>query len=264
MSYLLGIVIGAISILAALQFLDQTILQYFDDVAIAVVMGGTLSVAIIILPWEHWREIWRACVGVFFTRSADDKRLIEDTMAFVSAANSGEQRPVETRGLPGVIMAEGRELIDLRFEPSEIESILMERVHQATERTKKVANSIRSLAKYPPAFGLVGTVFGLVNLMRAITDGLDPRETGVRMAIALVATLYGLVLANLFIAPLGERISKNAETMKKRSEIAVQAVLLAAGGVSLLKAQEMLNSYVSSGRRVNFIKSSMDREVDVA
>jgi len=264
MSYILGTLLGCISIVTALRFLDQTVYQYFDDVAIAVVIGGTLAVALVLLPWDSWRVIFRSFVGVFYTRTSDDKRLIEESLRFVASANAGDAARIDSKGLPGSILSDGKELIDLRFEESEIETILLERVDQATLQMKKVSDAIRSLSKYPPAFGLIGTVFGLVNLMRAITDGLDPRETGVRMAIALVATLYGLVLANLVIAPLGERIAKNAEIMRRRGEIAVQAVLLAAGKVSVLKAQEMLNSYVSPGRRVNFIKTVVTKEADAA
>jgi chemotaxis protein MotA len=115
----------------------------------------------------------------------------------------------------------------------------------------RVSGAIRSLAKYPPAFGLVGTVLGLVSLMRAISQGTNSSEAGLRMAVALVATLYGLLTANLFLNPAGERVSVHTAEEKKAAEIAMQAVLLAADSVSLLEAQEVLNSYVRPDQRVD-------------
>ncbi len=89
--------------------------------------------------------------------------------------------------------------------------------------------------------------------MRAITEGMDPRQTGVKMALALVATLYGLIVANFIVAPIGEAITKRVGLEQFHAEIALQSVLLAADRVSLLKSQEMLNSYVSKKQRVNII-----------
>lgn len=260
MTYIFGIVISFISIFISLKFLNQSFIQYFDDVALAVVVGGTFGVAMITLPWDHFREIVQCLGGLFYTRNANDKSLVSDSLQFIGAVTSGKTPQITAKGLAGRVLRDGWELLELRFSEEDIEAILQERVHQSTERTRAVGLAFKGLAKYPPAFGLVGTVFGLVNLMRAITEGLDPRQTGVRMAIALVATLYGLLLANMVIAPIGERINKNAESQRQRGELAVQAVLLAAGRVSMLKAQEMLNSYVTVGRRVNFIKTVVNRD----
>ncbi|OFZ12382.1 MAG: hypothetical protein A2Z20_00995 [Bdellovibrionales bacterium RBG_16_40_8] len=144
-------------------------------------------------------------------------------------------------------------MIQLGFEPAKIEAILKERLFQSTERTRFVGVSIRLLAKYPPAFGLAGTVLGLVHLMRGVSDGMTPQETGVRMAIALVATFYGLLVANLIVNPSGEAIVKNAHEEEKLGEIALQSVLLASERVNLLETQEMLNSFVSEDERIDVL-----------
>ncbi len=264
MSYLLGIALAVASVLASLGFLDQTVAQYFDDVAIAIVLGGTAAVALIIMPWGNWRDMLRGFMGAFYTRSANDRELVNECLQYVAAVQNNRQPTVNIRDLPGTVLKDGWELITLRFDEQEIEVILQERVHQTSERIRKFANAVRSLSKYPPAFGLVGTVFGLVNLMRAITDGMDPSETGVRMAIALVATLYGLVVANMIIAPLGEKIVQVADLQRQRGEIAIHTVIMAAKKLSVLKAQEMLNSYVSPNKRVNFVGSSLADEAEAA
>jgi chemotaxis protein MotA len=153
-------------------------------------------------------------------------------------------------------MTDGTELIALGFDHSKIHSILSERIYQWGERKQRVANSIRSLAKYPPAFGLVGTVLGLVSLMRSISDGASSSEAGVRMAVALVATLYGLLTANLILNPAGENILKSVNEEKKAAEIALEAILMAAQGVNLLEAQEVLNSHVGPDDRINILGSA--------
>jgi chemotaxis protein MotA len=73
------------------------------------------------------------------------------------------------------------------------------------------------------------------------------------MAIALVATFYGLLVANLIVNPAGENIEKHTKEDEDRGVIAMQTILLAAERVNLLEAQEVLNSFVEERERVDVI-----------
>jgi chemotaxis protein MotA len=258
MGFLLGIAVGCVSVFLAMRFLGQNPMMFFDDVAFAVVIGGTLAVALISMPWRFWREIMRHLIGLIIPiPPVSAKRLVNHCLDFISNRNAGSDFKIAIKGLPGTILKEGDELIQLRFSTEEIEQILNERLHQAMLRTNAIAASFRSLSKYPPAFGLIGTVLGLAHLMRGITEGLDPKETGVRMAVALVATLYGLVLANLVVSPISDVIHKKASLAQEQGEIALQTVLLASRKMSILKSQEMLNSFTNPGQRVDYIKRAL-------
>lgn len=251
MAYVLGLVLGLLALRVSLFFLDQSVAMYFDDVALVMVFGGTLAVAVIAAPWHHLREMRRTILSIIFGRSATHGAVIEAGLRFIQSRDV--PRGVASSNVAGEILRDGQELLGLNFTTQEIENILQERLYQAIEKQRQIADYFHSLAKYPPAFGLVGTVLGLVNLMRAITEGMDPRQTGVKMALALVATLYGLIVANFIVAPIGEAITKRVSLEQFHAEIALQSVLLAADRVSLLKSQEMLNSYVSKQQRVNII-----------
>lgn len=258
MGFLLGIAVGCVSVFLAMRFLGQNPLMFFDDVAFAVVIGGTLAVALISMPWRFWQEILRHLTSLLIPiPPISPKRLVNHCLDYISSRSSGSDFKIAIKGLPGTILKEGDELLQLRFPTEEIEQILNERLHQAMLRTNAIAAAFRNLAKYPPAFGLIGTVLGLAHLMRGITEGLDPKETGVRMAVALIATLYGLVLANLVVSPISDVIHKRASLAQEQGEIALQAVLLAAKKISLLKAQEMLNSFTQPGQRVDYIKRAL-------
>jgi chemotaxis protein MotA len=158
------------------------------------------------------------------------------------------------------ILREGSELIQLGLSTERIEVILNERVFQAGRRMRRVGTAVRNLAKYPPAFGLMGTVLGLVNLMRGISTGLTAQQTGLEMAVALVATMYGLLIANFIVNPAGEMIMKKAHEDEESAEIALQAVILAADKTSALEAQEILNSYVDVRHRIDVVGSFATQE----
>lgn len=261
MLYILGIAIAVVSLIASIVHLGQSAESYFDFVAVAMVLGGTTAVAIITMPWEMRREIKARFFELFSRRNPDRKRLLQDCMTINENALKGiyTYSPSE-KNMAQAILRDGVELIQLGLAPDKIQAMLKERLFQASERTRTISGSIRSLAKYPPAFGLVGTVLGLVHLMHGVSDGMSPQETGIRMAVALVATFYGLLVANLVVNPIGEAIAKNALIEEKMGEIAVQAVLLAADRVNLLEAQEMLNSYVEDSERIDVL--GLGRDMD--
>lgn len=254
MSYILGLIIAVGCLAASIVHLGQAASSYFDFVGFSMVIGGTLATAAITLPWDLSREIFFRLRELFYRPLPDRKQLLLTCMRINENLLKGVFS-VDSLGrdLPHRILRDGIELIQLGFSPDKIQAILKERLFQATERTKQVGSSIRSLSKYPPAFGLVGTVLGLVHLMRGVSDGMSPQETGVRMAIALIATFYGLLVANLLVNPAGEAIYKNAHEEEKLGEIALQSILLAADRVNLLETQEMLNSFVEEKDRVDIL-----------
>ena len=256
MGFLLGLLIAGLAIAGSIFHLKQLPSTYFDFVGAVVVFGGTSAVAAMLLPWRAGMEIRRSFSFLLGFGVTDSRRLGAESLGLVRAVLQGGTFSTQIKGLSGQILRDGFELIQLGFGPAKIERILMERIEQSHERTSQVYNGIRTLSKYPPAFGLVGTVLGLVSLMRAVSDGASSQETGVRMAVALVATLYGLLLANLVLSPAGERVQAFANEEKKSSFLALEAVLLASERVTLLEAQEALNSYLAEKDRIDLLSSA--------
>jgi len=260
MGFLFGLVIAGLAVAGSIYHLKQLPSTYFDVVGAVVVFGGTAAVAVMLVPWKARREMGRSLGFLFGFGSTDSRRLGMESLGLVQSVLRGAGFSTKLRGLPGQVLRDGAELIQLGFTGAKLERILSDRIEQSHERTSSVFNAMRSLSKYPPAFGLVGTVLGLVSLMRAVSDGASSQETGVRMAVALVATLYGLLLANLILSPAGERVQAFALEERKSAHLALEAVLLASEKVSLLEAQESLNSFLSEADRIDLVSSQSGSE----
>jgi len=254
--FILGIAIATISLIAAVTHLDQEARHFWDFVAFVCVIGGTTAVGVMTIPWQYRRMVFGAFVSLFRRESKDDGAVVVECIDFIRALQSGQANFQPSISVAGETLRDGIELVSLGFEKEKVHSILEERIHQDFERSQKISNSIRSLAKYPPAFGLAGTVLGLVTLMRKVSEGADAKQTGILMAIALMATFYGLLVSNLFVNPAGEFLNKNALADRKKAEIALHSVLLYMEGASLLEAQEVLNCYVVKEARVNIVASA--------
>jgi chemotaxis protein MotA len=250
----LSLIIALGAVIGSIVHLDQEASTYYDAVALFVVFGGTFAVSISTFPWEMRSDVLAAVRALLKSPRTQWPLIIQDGITLVRLhASAQAMSALRSEGLARTTYNDGIELLGLGFEAEAIEVILSERIRQRTERQVRVANAIRSLAKYPPAFGLVGTVLTLVSLMRSIAGGATSQQAGLTMAVALVATLYGLLLANLFINPAGERVLNRAQFEAKEGELALQAVLLAAREIPLLQAQEFLNSFVPDHNRVSVL-----------
>ncbi len=251
-----GFIVVLIGFHYAIMHLHQAYSSYWDFVAFSVVWAGTLAVSIITLPRMSKRVVGKELATSILRRKTSRPVFIKRCCEAISK----KEKDIQLVGQESLkseyqILREGFELTSLGFDKLKVREILEDRIYNNRARVLSIANWIIGLAKYPPAFGLSGTVLGLIHLMRGISDGMSPKETGIRMAIALVATFYGLIIANVLVGPVGESVSQDAKERTELSEIALEAVMLNYDGANLLEAQERLNSYVDPSERVNLIES---------
>jgi chemotaxis protein MotA len=249
----IGLFIGVIAFAAAIAHLGQSADALFDVVALIMVLGGTVASAVMVLPWELLAEI-RWAFSKIFTRAGFR---LKDVVAHCEQASKTKSCPPSAqKRIYGSLLKEGFELSELGIEPAKVQEILHERLNARIRRLRRVTGVLRGIAKYPPAFGLMGTVLGLVNVMRGVSRGMPATETALQMALALVATMYGLVMANLIIGPFGEILSQAIQGEEYAGEIAITAVILSLTEDSQLVTSEFLQSYLGESER----SSSLDFE----
>lgn len=226
---------------AVIIHLDQTALTYYDFVAVAIVMGGTISVGATLLPWEYKRDILKA-FGYLFKK---EKSHFSDILVLSKKAfESKSCSIVKPQYLYEQIFKDGVEYIQLGMSKERLEIILEDQIAMQSRRLKRVGYAVRNLAKYPPAFGLIGTVLGLVNIMRHLETASEASRLGSEMSIALVATMYGLLVANFIVSPLAEFIIKKVEEEEEYADLALEAISLIKQEVSSLEFLEQMNALV--------------------
>jgi chemotaxis protein MotA len=243
----------------AIRHLNQSVVNYYDFVALIMVAGGTLALGAALLPWEY-REDLKTCLRFLFR--AEKRQYPQLMRECVKTLESGKLDAKEKpQWFYQRILADGFELIQLGIPKEKVEMILRDRVYHSTRRWKKIAASVRNLAKYPPAFGLMGTVFGLVNIMRGLAQASDPGKLGVEMSVALVATMYGLLMANFVVNPIGEILVKKAEEEEEYAIVAVEAILMVKEQAPLLESVEVLNSLIPEDQRYRLNESMFLEDV---
>ena len=248
-----AIIVGIL--FSAKKFLGVDADFYLDEVALLIVLGGTLATAVISFPPKYLAAFFLAPWEMLKAKKPKFNDSIE---ILVRTSNHGRQSLTVVRQLlekreVDPFLKEGIELLLLKLDRAEFKSILTERIYRSRQRDEELVSLFRRLAKYPPAFGLVGTVLGLVSLMRSVGQGADPSQIGLNMALALVATLYGLAFANFVLAPISEHFLQRAEDQKVFKELLLEGLLMIYDQKSPLTVQEMLNSYLDPKQRIDIV-----------
>lgn len=241
MKIILGFIVITLGFKVSLDHLNQHISQFWDVIAFAIVGMGTFATSVMTLPSLQVKHIF----GIMFRGIKGNQGLREDCISnAMNLINGYKFNSTQAKRIDQRILIDGYELMRLGFSSEKIKSILNMRIDKYLEDGMIVASWVKGLAKYPPAFGLAGTVLGLVHLMKGLSEGADPQETGLRMAIALVATFYGIVIANIFVSPIGDRIQNNLLEDERLANISLEAILLINDRVNLVEAMEEMNAHL--------------------
>lgn len=253
MNFIFGFILAIGGLVAASIHLEQGASSYWDFVAFSVVFCGTLSVLFITRPKLGIKFLFKNFISYLFGFKKNKVQFVKKCFNTISTGSfeDNNKKLIENK-----IILDGMEMIDLGFSKEKIEDILSDRYLHYKKNITAISNWIKRCAKYPPAFGLGGTVLGLIHLMRGISTGADPKETGIRMAVALVATFYGLIIANLILNPISEAIVEKLKADEELVEIGIKTVLMLKERFNLIEAQETLNSHLGDeNEKLNFMNN---------
>ncbi len=251
----IGFIISIAFVKFALGHLSVNTSFFVDVVALLVVFGGTFGVMVISFPPKFLFRFFTAPMKMIVSKSPNFVQAIE---SLIKALQDDKDRKHNLKKLSeqkntDTFLKEGIELYLMDMPLKDFKNIMTERIYRSRQREEDNINLFRRLAKYPPAFGLVGTVLGLISLMRSVGEGANASTIGLNMALALTATLYGLAFSNFVLAPIAENFQSVADEKKVFQELLLEGLLLCYDGSSPLTVQEMLNSYVEPHKRIDIL-----------
>lgn len=256
MSALISILLGLVSILFVLQNLEAPLQNLYDENAMFIVIGGTLAIAASTIPWSIGVEIVSYLADAFVAPLQSNKKIAVTCLNYLSSTQANARHSNPLRGHAKELLDDAYELTSLQFKPEKVSAILKRKIETRHQRQTKFALAIKGLAKYPPAFGLAGTVFGLIALMQKISNAQIDGSIGVEMAIALLATLYGIIVSNTLISPVGEFLMRRAQNSKLQSQLILLTINAMNEGSTLVELQEELNANLGPNERIDLFKAN--------
>ncbi len=243
-----GIIISSFLVLTGVLAAGN-ITSFFDLGSIFIVVGGTFGATLVHYSLFDLRKAYAAFKEILVVKDNDPiERIVylvelakivrrEGTLVLENEAES-EQDSFLAKGL--TIVADGQS-------SEEIKRVLENELRSSLEGQKRAIQVFNTLGSFAPSFGFIGTLIGLVALLKSLNN---PSTVGPAMAIALITTLYGALLANLVFLPIAGKLRVRGEEELLVKQITIEAMLCLSRQENPLIVEQRLQSFlpIVSGR----------------
>jgi chemotaxis protein MotA len=240
---LIGLIATVVVIIVAI--LSASELQYFIDIpSIAVVFGSTFGVTFIKYRLsEMIKAFIVAAQAAFFEQSMSATEIIEKATDLTKIVQKDGIIALEGQDIPNEFMKKGIDLVMDGHSPEFTEKILRNIMTRAIEDSEQGGKMFSSMGESAPAMGMIGTLIGLVAMLQNLSD---PAAIGPSMAVALITTLYGAAIAQIFCIPFAEKLNMRAKELKDHLDLIIESVLAIQQGQSALVMTQLLNTYLKN------------------
>ena len=214
-----GIISGIVFIITSILLAGRLAL-FFDLASIMIVFGGVVAALLIAYPMPKFLEGLKTIKHAFGNVNLDPKTLIEQINELALAARKEGLLALEemAHNLSDPFLQKGILLIVDGTDPELVRNILETELIFIETRHKDNQGFWGMIADLGPAWGMIGTLVGLIAMLDSLTD---PTTIGPKMAVALVTTFYGSIIANFFATPIANKLK-----MKSNAEILLKQVMI--------------------------------------
>lgn len=216
--------------------------------SLLIVVGGTMGATMIAYPLKDVLGIFGVAAKTVFAKDASGKDVIGIFMDFASKARREGILSLETdiKDVEDEFMKKGIQLAIDGLEPGSIRDIMETEVAYLQSRHKLGAEIFTTIGTFAPALGMVGTLVGLVQMLQSMDD---PSTIGPAMAVALLTTFYGAIIANIVCIPMAGKLKTRSSQEVEVRELVVEGVLSLSAGENPRIVEQKLMSFLPPKQR---------------
>ena len=218
-------------------------MAFWDTPSVLIVLGGTFGATVLANPLERSKALPKIFKAAFVSEQIDLIGLIQTLVSFAEKARrEGLLALEEDAGqLDDEFMRKSIQLVVDGTDPELVKSILDTEIGLLEERHSANKGYLDSISELAPAFGMLGTLIGLIQMLGNLSD---PDALGPGMAVALITTFYGSVLANMFAIPIGKKLTQNSSREVLARELMVEGILSIQAGENPRIVEEKLKVFL--------------------
>jgi chemotaxis protein MotA len=243
---IMGLIGGSVLIGVSVVFVSPPVI-FFNLPGLLIVLGGIITVTFIKFKMSDVMAAISVAMKAFLEKIADPEIIIHEMMNFARTAKKEGLIALEKETPSDPFAARALRYLSDGHDAVLIENMLSKDIRVSIQRHTIGQNVFRSMGDSAPAFGLIGTMIGLVQMLSSMDD---PTRIGPGMAVALLTTLYGALLANFLFLPLADKLVLRTEQEKLNKNIVVEAAIAIYRGMSPLVLEESLKIFLPPGQRL--------------
>jgi chemotaxis protein MotA len=242
---IVGLIAGIGTIFLVLNMDGGSIAELFaHPSAIILIIGGSLSATIITTPLKVVVQLPKYLIQAFTTKKFDAKETIELLTRLADRARREGLLALEedSKKIKDKFLQKGIMMVVDGVDSEQVEAILDTNIDQMKARHKNGVGFFAAAGGYAPTFGIIGTVMGLISVLKQLDN---PSALGESIAAAFLATLWGLLMANLIYLPLSGKLKAKSEEEARNRYMQLEGILSIQAGENPRIVRDKLNAYLA-------------------
>jgi chemotaxis protein MotA len=217
-----GLVLGAI-------FMGSGLNVFINIPSLCIVLGGTIGVTLVAYPLKDFLSVIKVVQKAIFTKNISPTELISKFTDFAQITRKEGILALESKikEVTDEFLKKGVQLSIDGLEPQQIQNILDTEIDFVRDRHKLGADIFTSMGTFAPAMGMIGTLIGLVQMLQSMDD---PSTIGPAMAVALLTTFYGSLMANICCMPIAGKLKTRSKEEMLTKEMTIQGIISLSNG----------------------------------
>jgi len=244
---IIGIIFGFAVILWAM-LLGGSALIFWDMPSLAITVGGMICSTMIHFSLPQVLGVFGVVKKTFITRIPSHSEMIQKMVnyAAINRRDGSLALEQELKNVTNPFFAKGLQMLIDGQNADNIRGLMSMEIQYLQERHSIGKKILEFMGSAAPAFGMVGTLIGVVQMLKNLSS---PDQIGAGMAVALITTFYGAILANLIFLPLAGKLGLYSKAETLAMEMITEGVCAIAQGENPTVVREKLQVFMSQGKR---------------
>ena len=245
----IGLVGGTILVFLAI-FTGGNILIFVNIPGLLIVVGGTIATCFIKFTMADVINSVRVAMKAFTAKIDPPDEIMDKMVAIAKVAKERGLMALESEKPDDAFAAKAFQFLADGFDEQQIKELLKKDINLTVQRHLTGQKVFKGMGASAPAFGMIGTLIGLVQMLANMAN---PQDIGPAMAVALLTTLYGALIANLICLPLADKLALRSQQEQITKNLILDAALGIARGLSGMVFQETLKIHLSPKDRLKVV-----------
>ncbi len=242
---LLGFLVAWGLIIATIA-LGSGALVFINAPSLMIVLGGTIAVVMMRFTLGQFIGSIKTATKAFLYKSESPEELITTVVELATIARKEGLLALEGQEITNPVLATGIRMLVDGHESAVVKKALSTEMNETVSRHRIGQDIFKQIGDAGPAMGMIGTLVGLVQMLSNMSD---PKSIGPAMAVALLTTLYGAMLANMFALPVSDKLSLRSAEEQMNKNIIIESVIGIQEGQNPKVLDELLRNYLPGSKR---------------
>ena len=223
--------------------------EFMDFSSVLIVLGGSFGALVVSYPFKKLKEVFGIVKKAFKGENFDVLKTIEkfEEISYIARKEGLLALENSLEDVDDEFLKKGIMLLIDGTNPEMIKKILTLEIENMQDRHLEGENVLRNLGKYAPAFGMIGTLIGLIIMLKNLED---TASLGPSMSVALITTFYGVLLANGVFIPMADKLKFYSDRETVYKSIVIEGIISVIEGDSHHMIREKLKTFIGQKERI--------------